>query len=144
MSASASDNSVNTTLAQRPRIVVVAVACLAISLVMAPITWIFTARWDLPSAWVIFFGICGLLWLNVTALYRGRNWVRWLNLCLIVIGLVSVFEGYAIQRTLIGKIRYLSQTVLQAITLVCLLLPASGQWYSRVAEARRMRKCASA
>lgn len=132
------------TLAQRPRVVVVAVACLAISLAMAPITWIFTARWDLPSAWAIFFGICGLLWLNVTALYRGRNWVRWLNLCLIAVGLVDVFEGYAIRHTLISKVRYLSQMVLLTITLVCLLLPASGEWYSRVAEARRLKKRTSA
>jgi hypothetical protein len=128
------------TLAQRPRSVIVAVVCLAISLAMAPITWIFTARWDLPSAWAIFFGICVLLWLNVTALYHGRNWVRWLNVCLIVIGLVSVFEGYAIQHTLISKIRYVTQTMLQAIALVCLLFPGSGLWYSRVVEARRLRK----
>lgn len=128
----------------RPRTVTVAVLTLALSFVPGLATWIFTGRWDLPSTWFLALAICALLWLNLTALCRGLNWVRWLNLLLIAVGLLALRTLFAVPSNASFPWVPVSQTFLQAVTLICLLLPSSSQWYSQVTEVRRLRKRAAA
>jgi hypothetical protein len=75
---------------------------------------------------LVFFAIAYLI---CRSLHRGTNWVRWLTIVFTAIGMFAL--PWTLQTIPVQWERgiYVAQGVLQSVSIVLLLLPASNRWY---------------
>ena len=79
-------------------------------------------------AWVL---TATLLYFLFRALLRGVNWVRWLLLVLIVLGILALPSRLSQPQELWQKVVYIVQTIVQAGSTALLFLPVSHRWFSQ-------------
>jgi len=79
-------------------------------------------------AWVL---TAMLLYFLFRALLRGVNWVRWLLLVLIVLGMLALPSRLSQPQELWQKALYIVQAIVQAGATALLFLPASRRWFSQ-------------
>jgi hypothetical protein len=117
----------------RPLTVKIGVASLFICTVLFVVYVVLSARWKepLPFAVAIIIG-AGIQCLLYFLIFQGKNWARWFFVVLFTIGL---FPSYLyLQKPLSHStvIYFLTQTVLQAVAVIALILPWSNKWYRKM------------
>jgi hypothetical protein len=73
-------------------------------------------------AWIL---VLSVIYFYLRAIYRGRNWVRWLSICLTALGLITL--PWSLPAT--GKWIYITQEIMLLVSSILILLPASSRWY---------------
>jgi hypothetical protein len=76
-----------------------------------------------------------LLFLLFRALLRGANWVRWLLLAVVVIGVLAWPSRASQFHEPWQRVVYMVQVIVQAGATALLFFPASNRWFSRAAQA---------
>jgi hypothetical protein len=120
---------------QPPRGVLVACALLGTSFLLAVVRSVLAGSWETSNSRVL--GILMLVALTsavVFGLYRGLNWLRWLCVILVALGLLllpfSLGEIAGTTELLI----HLSQGILQGGCAMLLLFPSATAWFRRRAK----------
>jgi multisubunit Na+/H+ antiporter MnhB subunit len=109
-----------------PVSVVSAVALIALSFALGPLTVLASSPKFFTTAIGLLVALFSLV-LSIAilrALYVGRNWVRWI--CVFLVATTVVYLPWSFHDS---SALDLSQTALQAIATILLLLPASNGWY---------------
>jgi hypothetical protein len=109
-----------------PASVVSAIVLVATSFALGPISVLATAPQTFTTAiglLVALFSLA-LAFAILRALYVGRNWVRWI--CLVLVAATVAYLPWSLAN---ASSLDLSQTALQAVAAILLLLPASNRWY---------------
>jgi hypothetical protein len=125
----------NSEVKQPPRAVIIACTLLGASFLLAVVRSVIAGGWDNPGERVL--GVLILVALTsavVFGLYRGVNWLRWLSIVLIALGLLLLpFSLGAIPGTT-ELLIHLSQGILQGGCAALLLLPSAAAWFQRRAQ----------
>lgn len=79
-------------------------------------------------AWIL---TAMLLYFLFRALLRGINWVRWLLLVLIILGILALPDRLSQPQEVWQKVVYIVQAIVQAGATALLFLPASHRWFSQ-------------
>jgi hypothetical protein len=112
-----------------PIFVAVAVWLLVASFLLGYLQVVLNKDWHFKSNPLISITLITLfVFLIARGLYRGRNWLRWLSVALISIGIVTAPWALE-QRDYWGQITYITQCVMQGLAVFLLLLPPSGKWF---------------
>ncbi len=114
-------------LQPRPRSVLAATVCIALIFAVALYKWAFSAHWHEPIVATLYFVFVLLFFLFVRALYRGRRWAR--GLAILLGGISLLLLPFTWQNSRADGL-FVFQTVLQAATVVLLLLPSSRDSFS--------------
>jgi hypothetical protein len=75
------------------------------------------------------FLVLALIYIYLRALYRGRNWVRWLSVAFTVAGILYLPSTLHAETAFWAKGIYVVQALLTGTATILVLLPASGRWY---------------
>ena len=90
---------------------------------------IFTAHWERPATMLGFPLVCLILLLLLRALYRGRRWAFWCVVPITALGLYYAPDSVAKMASKTDQVMFIVQAVLQAVAVICLILPSSRQWF---------------
>lgn len=103
--------------------------CQALSASLAFITWTFTATWHEPAAPAAMLMLLTFVFLFCRAIYRGREWTRWLLLVVTIMSLFGFSRSLAHFEKPIEQARFIIQFVLGVIGVILQFLPPSNRWY---------------
>ena len=122
----------------KPNTVSVAVVMLWITLIiqLAGLVWIWQFARHGPALIFIGMSVVSAIWLFtaylVAMVEKGRNWARITYLVLFLLGLPFIVMSLKTANWRLEPVAALSavtQTVLQAIAMVLVFIPASRRWY---------------
>ena len=116
--------------ARRPAVVNAAATTLlvAFALGLAKLMLFTPSPWT-PGLIIGYFLVGGIAWLHVLAVRSRRNWARWVVICLFALGIAVAPWAFKDLTSDVDRGVYLVQALLQAITVVLMLLPSAGRWY---------------
>ena len=113
-----------------PKTIIVAVWLLVLSYILGYTRFLITKGWFTSVvsvlATLLFFA---LVYVITRALYKGRNWVRWLFVAFITAGILYLPWSLAGIAVPWERGVYLAQGVMQFIAAILLVLPGSNRWY---------------
>lgn len=73
--------------------------------------------------------VVAIVFVYLKALYKGRNWVRWLSVVLATIGVLYMSRAFELLVTPWARYTYFVQAILVSAAAILVLLPASNKWY---------------
>src|ERR1035437_565214 len=121
-------------MSRPPTPVFQAVLLISLSFSLGFITWTITAHWQNPVVPFIFLLILAAVFLFIRAIYRGRNWARWVFAVFTVMGLLGSASALHHFSLLIEKTRYIVQCICSIIAIILLFLPQSNPWFSKIGD----------
>ena len=107
-----------------------AVLLLALSFLAGLVRIIIDGNLLKPStAWLWLAAIAALMTLILYSLWKGLNWLRWLSVVSIALGMAALPWSLAEIGQNWQKSIYVAQGILQTAAVVLLFLPSSRRWF---------------
>jgi hypothetical protein len=113
-----------------PSAVVGAVMLYTLSFLLGYVRIVIKSGWPTrPTGWMALVIFTAIVLLIARALYRGRNWLRIVSLCLTAFGIAYMPWSLAAISNAPEKAIHVTQGVLQAAAAILLLTPAARGWF---------------